>query len=196
MTKNRVNRLSKYLAVIAALVTLLGISASAHPVVLILSYLIHELGHIALARLVGGKIKKMSVGVFKLALGYDASSLPYKKELLVCIGGIIFNLVSVFVTLLLFKERGEILSFFITCNISLALINLYPVSVLDGGRILKLTLLGIFSSERAEKISNTVSFVCALVLWLFAVYLQLVFSVNISTFIISVFLLIQLCFSL
>jgi Zn-dependent protease len=133
--------------------------------------------------------------VFKLSIGYDCADLSYKKEALVCLGGVVFNFL--FAILALFLTRGtEAGRFLIVCNLSLGLMNLYPVSILDGGRIVKALLFSIFTSEKAEKISRYVSFFSAFLLWLVATYLQLIFSANISLFFVSVFLLIQLCFSI
>ena len=108
----------------------------------------------------------------------------------------LFNLIFSLICLLINKNGNETLSFLTVCNFSLALVNLYPVSILDGGKVLKLTLLGLFSENKAENISNTVSFICVILLWFASVYLQLMFNANISTLLISVFLLIQLCFSI
>ncbi len=189
------NRLAKAIMLIVGLFTLISISASPHPFLLLICYLVHELGHILTTRLVGGKIRKITVGVFKIAIGYDTYSVSYGKEFIVSIAGIIFNLMLALFCYAFNNSNSEILSFLVTCNLSLALVNLYPVSILDGGRLLKLTLLAIFSQEKAEKISRHVSFFGAILLWFVSIYLQLVFSANISMLLISVFLLIQLCFS-
>lgn len=189
-------RLAKAITLMVALFTLISISASPHPFLLVLCYLVHELGHIISTWVVGGKIRKISVGVFKLGIGYDSYGLTYRQEFLVSISGVCVNLIFGFICMLLNSYGNEALSFLSTCNFSLALINLYPISILDGGKVLKLTLLGLFSEYKAEKISNLVSFICAILLWFVSVYLQLVFNANISTLLISVFVLIQLCFSI
>ncbi len=190
------NNQKKAIAILVGAFSLIGISASPHPFLLTLSYLFHEAGHIISAKLCKGKIRKISVGVFKLAIGYDMYSLSYKREFLVTISGILCNLFLAFSAFMLNKSGGEQLSFLVACNLSLALVNLYPVSVLDGGRILKLTLLAFLSPQKAEKISDRVSFFCAILLWLASVYLQLVFNANSSMLLISVYLLVQLCFSI
>lgn len=189
-------KLYKIATLIVALLTLMSIIASVHPTLLLLCYLVHELGHIITTYLVGGKIKRISMGAFKLAIGYDSYGLTYKQEFLVSISGVLFNLIFSLICLLINKNGNETLSFLTVCNFSLALVNLYPVSILDGGKVLKLTLLGLFSENKAENISNTVSFICVILLWFASVYLQLMFNANISTLLISVFLLIQLCFSI
>lgn len=175
-------------------ITLISVGFSPHPILLILCYLIHELGHIFFARLMGANIEKLHIGSFHLSLSYDASGLSYKRELLVEAGGIIFNFLSALLVLL-FPFEGSGWSFFVICSISLALMNLYPVSILDGGGILKNILLCILAGDVAEKVSKCVSFICAVLMWLMAVYVQIIFHASTSFFIISAFLLIKLCFS-
>lgn len=184
------------LGILAIFFTLLGVSISPHPFLLIFCYIIHELGHIVMAKIVGAKTRKVKILAFRLSIGYDQTGITYPQEILVCFGGIIFNLISAVTIALLPFFTGDVADFFVVCNLSLALMNLYPVSILDGGGILKATLLYFLGQEKAEKISGGVSLICAILLWLVSVYLQLAFSSNPSLLIISIVLLIQLCFSI
>ena len=173
---------------------MLTLGTSPHPIVLILCYLIHEAGHLVFSRLAGAKMRRFNVGALHLSLSYDTSSLSYKREMLVQVGGVIFNLAFALV-FYLFCGSGELCDFFVICNLSLALMNLYPISILDGGGLLKNALLLILPRDVAEKLSKAVSFVCAIFMWLVAAYLQIIFCANLSLFIISVLLLVELCFS-
>ena len=139
-------------------------------------------------------MKKIRFGAFRLCLSYDGRSLTYKGEMLVQAGGIIFNLLSAFLTSVIFSG-SDVARFFVVCNISLALMNLYPISILDGGGILKNLFLCIFGGGVAEKLSKGISFVCAILMWILAVYIQIVLSASTSLFVISLFLLVELCFS-
>ncbi|MBQ8163881.1 MAG: site-2 protease family protein [Clostridia bacterium] len=188
-------KLGEAVGFLAVFVTMMSISSSPHPVILILCYLIHEAGHLFFVKLTGARVRRMSIGGFKLCLHYDCSMISYKKELLVCAGGIIFNLVSALLFIALPVKDSESASFFVLCNFSLALMNLYPVSTLDGGGILKCIFKSIFEEAKAEKLCKRVSFFFVFIMWLCAVYLQLIFNSNISFLFISVFLLIELCFS-
>lgn len=188
--------LKEKFSIIALLFSMLSISTSPNPFMLILVYLIHELGHIFFAKLTGAEIKKMRGGVFHLSISYNTNGLSYKKEALVCLGGIIFNLLFALFVFLINVQRNDTLSTFVLLNLSLALMNLYPVSILDGGGILKALLLAKTREDVAEKICLIVSFVFAIIMWLVAVYLQIIFSANVSLFLISVLLLVQLCFSI
>ncbi len=187
------NALKEKLNIIALLFTLLSISASPNPFLLIAVYGIHEIGHILFAKLTGAKIRKIRGRVAGFAISYDTEAISYTKEALVCSGGIIFNLITALCALGISKGNFNT---FIVLNLSLALMNLYPVSILDGGGILKNLLLIKIREDVVEKICFCVSFVLAILMWLVSVYLQLIFMANVSLLLISVFLLIQLCFSI
>ena len=173
---------------------MLTLGTSPHPLVLILCYVIHEAGHLFFSKLAGAKMRRLSIGALHLSLSYDTSSLSYKREMLVQVGGVMFNLFSALVAYLFFP-RGEIADFFIICSVSLAVMNFYPISILDGGGLLKNALMLILPRDVAEKLSKAASLVCAIFMWLVAVYIQIIFCANLSLFIISVVLLVELCFS-
>ena len=187
--------LGEKLGFIALLFTMMSISSSPHPITLIICYGIHEIGHIVTAKAVGAKIGRMRSGIFRLCISYDCSNVSYVRELAVCAGGIIFNLLSALVTYICGLSRYELGGFFILCNLSLAIMNIYPISILDGGGILRCFFLTFFEPGKAKKICVFFSFFFAFVMWLCAVYLQLVFRSDLSLFFISVFLLVELCFS-
>ena len=184
----------KWLSTVMSVVTVLSLSLSPHPVIMVLCYGIHEMGHLVLARAVGAQMRGFYIGSFHLSITYDAGNLTYKRELAVQAGGIIFNFCSALLAFLLPLE-GEAVSFFIICSISLGAMNLYPVSILDGGGMLKSLFLCIMSGDVAEKASKYVSFFAAILMWMVAVYAQIVFVASPSLFAISVLLLIKLCFS-
>ncbi|MBO5374708.1 MAG: site-2 protease family protein [Clostridia bacterium] len=188
------DKIGEKIGFFAFFLTIMSVSSSPHPLLLGLCYLIHESGHLIFAKINGVGMNKLKIGSFRLSLSYDCSMVSYGKELLVCAGGIIFNL-AFFLVFNFFKSKSEGISFFAFCNLSLALMNLYPISTLDGGRILKCLSMLLFNAKRAEQICRVCSFFFAFILWLCAVYLQLVFDSNVSLFFISVFLLVELCFS-
>lgn len=189
------DKFGEKIGIIAIILTTLSLGSSPHPFVLIVCYIIHESGHLIFSRLTGAKMKKIKIGALHLSLSYDCENLSYKRELLVQAGGIIFNLISALIVCLLPFLSGEVWNFFIISSVSLGLMNLYPISILDGGGMVK-TLFCIFSTgDVAEKATKIISFIFALVMWLISVYLQIVFLSNISLFVISVILLIELCFT-
>ena len=191
MIKNK-NKLS----LIALMLSMISVFLTPRPLLLILAYLIHEIGHMFFAKLVGAKISKMSGGVFHLSISYSTLGVSYKKEALVCCGGIIFNVIFGLLALLINTTNNDTVSAFSILNFSLGIMNLYPVSILDGGGILKSLLLSRLQESKADKICLSVSFIFAILMWLIAVYFQIIFSSNVSLFLISILLLVQLCFSI
>jgi membrane-associated protease RseP (regulator of RpoE activity) len=187
-------KLSDRLSIFAAIFTTLSLGTSPHPFILVLCYIIHEVGHITLAKIAGAKIKKLKIGSFHLSLSYDCSELSYKREILVQLGGIIFNLTSAGILSLFSDFGGGSVDFFIICSLCLAVMNLYPASVLDGGGVLKSILLLKMDEDRAVRIFKSVSLVCIILMWMLSVYLQIIFCANLSLFVISVVLLVELCF--
>ena len=77
---------------IALVLTMLALGTSPHPVILVLFFLIHEVGHLVLSRAVGAKMKKFKIGPLHLSLSYDCYGLSYGSEMAVQAGGILFNL--------------------------------------------------------------------------------------------------------
>lgn len=187
--------ISDKLAIFSLIFTVLSISVAPHPLILLITYALHELGHLFFASIVGAKIKRFKLGAFHLSLSYDCSELSYKKELLVSLGGIIFNIISAVLVLAIPILKGEVISYFVLCNFSLALMNLYPASVLDGNGALKSLLYMMLPQEKADKILGGVSIIAILAIWLISVYFQLIFSSNLSLLVISIVLLVELCFS-
>ncbi len=182
-------------AIFSLLLTGLSISVSPYPIVLVLTYLIHECGHVFFAKICGAGLKKFKIGGFHLSLSYDCTKISYKKEVLVCLGGIIFNLIAAITALSLPIEKSEMLEFFIICNFCLAFMNLYPAEILDGGGVLRSLCNATMSEAKATKISRGVSVFAIILLWIMSVYFQLVFSSNLSLFFISILLLFEFCLS-
>ncbi|MBR7101603.1 MAG: site-2 protease family protein [Clostridia bacterium] len=185
--------LGEKISFILLLLTTMNISSSPHPLLLILCYGIHEMGHIVFAYLSGARLTDFKTSLCKLSIKYDCSCISYSKEALVCAGGIIFNLLFALIFAAPVFNFNENFAFLTVCNLSLALMNLYPVTVLDGGNIVRCIAYRFAVGDTAKKITSAISFVFAFILWLFAVYLQLVFSSNVSVFLISVLLLIEFC---
>ena len=189
-------KIKELLSLIAIIFSIMNISLSKNPLLLILSYIIHEMGHIFFAKILKADISKISGGVFHLSISYDTKKLTFLKEALVCSGGIIFNLFFALIFSLINTSNNDTLSTLFVFNISLALMNLYPISILDGGGIIKALISSQIQGEVAEKAVKWISFFFALILWLISVYFQIVFSTNVSLLFISIYLLVHLCFTI
>lgn len=101
---------------------------------LIISALLHETGHI-IADIACGYKPRIKVSVFGICLkNYPVES---RKKFLVLICGPLVNVILVTVSCVLLSTNFSInLYIFVCVNIVLLIINLMPVSFLDGGQLL------------------------------------------------------------
>ena len=77
---------------------------------------------------------------------------------------------------------------FALVNMALFSINMLPVGMLDGGKILRAVLMKKLRYETACRICDTISLIFTILLWLAAVYLLLVTGSNISLYLAAVWL--------
>lgn len=126
---------------------------------------LHELGHIIALLCVGGRIDKLTLSFYGLALRYS-SALSSIKELLVIISGPIVNLILYIIL------KDDI-------NLLLFALNILPVYPLDGGRIFRICM---------PKASKPVSVITLIIIIAFSIY-SLIFYHSFSLILISLYLL-------
>ena len=85
---------------------------------------------------------------------------------------------------------SEISLNFAILNLVIAVFNLLPVSGLDGGTILTLFIARFTNVYKAESIVSIITVVFAVVAFLLGVYLASIGTVNISVFIVAIYLLV------
>ena len=171
----------------SAFLALLSFERAAYPVLLAAVVLLHELGHIAAAYLVGAEVHSAGGGLYRLCLYYDPSRISYGKEALICAGGVIANFILAAVTIpFLSGVRAE---FFFLSNLASAVFNLLPLRMLDGGGILRCRLLARGDTDEAERASRRISIVFTVILFLLSVYVQLSLNGSLSLFALSVYLI-------
>lgn len=85
---------------------------------------------------------------------------------------------------------SEISLNFAILNLVIAVFNLLPVSGLDGGTILTLFIARFTNVYKAESIVRIITVVFAVVAFLLGVYLASIGTVNISVFIVAIYLLV------
>ena len=180
----------KLCAVAALSVLVLSVVRGAGYLFLVaLAVLIHELGHIAAARLLHVPLVKGKGSLIGFSLKFDFSASSYFKEFTVCAAGAVFNLAACLLAFLIFKDRGPYFVFFIFSDLSLALFNLLPISPLDGSGMLRSLLCLVTKNSTAERVSNVTSALFSLAFFTFCVYVQMKIGVNFSLMFISVYLL-------
>lgn len=110
-------------------------------------------------------------------------------EIAVTICGSLSNLAvffALFINYLCFKS--ELSLKFAILNLVLALFNMLPISGLDGGTLLMAAIAHFTDIYRAERIVRIITAVFAVLAFLIGVYLWVSGTVNISVFIVAIYL--------
>ncbi len=158
------------------------ITSGAYVPALIASVTLHELGHIVMAKLCGIELAELKLDFLGAALSPQNVTYSYGKEILLCLGGPLFNFVSALLFYSVLKCSNNL---FIVSSIVLGTLNLLPVHSFDGGRVGEALLCIALGPQTATKIMRCVSFVFLFTLWCVSVYFLLRASVSLSLFVFS-----------
>lgn len=149
-----------------------------------LSLVIHELGHIAAAVGFGARVSYMKIMPFGIAMRLSGeSALKPKKRFIIAFAGPIFSIV----TGILFGK-----GFLGGANIALGIFNLLPVMTLDGGKMFFIAVSAFSGSIRGYNITKTVSKIFAVLLFLLGAAVLYVTRFNVSFVLVAAFLIYRL----
>lgn len=170
---------------------LLIIEDSQYPVLLMLAALIHECGHVVAALICGASFRFGGAGLAGVSIEYNCLNLTFLKEIIIAVSGALANVIAAVILDILNKKcfGNSSLAFFAACNFILGFINIIPVKAFDGGAILKCALLIVFNENIAEKIYIIITSAFSVILWVFAIYIQLILGGNLSLLLISIYIL-------
>jgi stage IV sporulation protein FB len=104
--------------------------------ILMLSALVHEVGHIIAIRALGYRARRIDILPMG-ALIVCPEAIPFRDEVAIALAGPIASLAASAVGLLAFAvSKNTYIIFFALVNLMLALFNLLPIAKLDGGKAL------------------------------------------------------------
>lgn len=150
--------------------------------------LIHELGH--LLAMWAADCQPRAIRLIPTSVQIVRSFSPKKYgEAGIAFCGPAANIVLFGVLLVNYLSFGSEQSFnFAILNLVIAIFNLLPVSGLDGGTLLCIALSRFTDIYRAEGIVRIITAIFAVVIFLLGVYLWSSGTVNISVFIVALYL--------
>lgn len=150
---------------------------------------IHEMGHIIMFFLVGYKPKELAFKVTGISLIKPISALNYKKEVLVQLAGSGTNLI-IFSLLCHTTNSISNVSIFAVTNLVIGVFNLLPLKNFDGGKLLEITLLRLFSISFAEGICTVIDLAFIFIMLTSSVYAFFTSQQSLTLIVITLYLMI------
>lgn len=144
--------------------------------------LLHELGHIASAALLGIKCRGISWRMSGALLTFDFSGASYGREFIVHLAGPAVGMISAATAALLFREFNV----FIGASALLAGVNLIPIRIFDGGAMLLCIMKSLMPEQIAEMICRAVSVAAGVLLYIAAVWIELHTAADIGLIVFAV----------
>ena len=147
---------------------------------LLLAAAIHEGGHILVLRLCGGQIEALRITAMGAELRiHHSERLSYGREIAAVLAGPCSNLLAMYVLAALAVQWNWENGFlYAGLHGALALFNLLPVRMLDGGRSLYLLLSWKTEPITAARVMRAVSCLCLSILLALGAALQLVIGIQ------------------
>ncbi|MBE6960988.1 MAG: hypothetical protein E7445_00810 [Ruminococcaceae bacterium] len=124
---------------------------------------LHELGHLLILRIMGGKVRYFSASAGGVQIHTDSLELSYFREMAAVLAGPMVNILlgfllgGMFPFSLAFQAAAG-------ANLVLGLFNLIPAAPLDGWRFLQLVLCWWLGPTRGGRLAALCGSVCALFL--------------------------------
>ncbi len=146
---------------------------------------LHEMGHIAAAKLCNIPLKELKLDIFGASITPESSFCSYKQEILLAAAGPAVNLLLCAALLPFYASSVELCRSFFVASLFLGGLNLLPIESFDGGRVLYCVLALIFAPSTARRVCACASFLLVFALWTLSVYLLLRLGASLSLFVFS-----------
>lgn len=159
------------------------VTGNKYTFICILAATLHELGHIAAARLLRVRISEFTFGALGARLHLADKIYSYRQEIILSAAGPISNIIFALISYI--SLNGEYSKIFITFSLFLAILNLLPIRTFDGGRIFECILLYFFTVSLSKLIIDLSSFIFIFFLWSVSVYFLLIHASTLNLFVFS-----------
>lgn len=150
---------------------------------------IHELGHIAAAKLLGVKTVSFTPGICGAIFTFDFGTVGYIREAAVHLSGGVFGLAAGLVVYSIFGTKSL---FFCGISVFLTALNWMPVEGLDGSAFLRAFLSNFMMPDTVCCAVKIVSFITTVLFWCSVLWIELRTNGNLSCIIAAISLLLAL----
>ena len=169
--------------------------------IMLLSVIIHELGHITACMIFGSKVREIYIGIAGAQIETASKLSSYTSDAVTALSGPAAGLGAAATALFIIKERiklmpightEELLIFFFLSNLFYAVVNLLPVKGLDGGNALYALIALRCRLDTADRIITISSFISVFAIASVSLVLLKKFNFNYSLVILVFSLLFDL----
>jgi stage IV sporulation protein FB len=160
-----------------------------YALVVLACIIIHEAGHIFFIKSRGVNI--LSVEITPFGVNIITSGLAsYKTDILISLGGPVFNIIAAVINFILLKAIGNssVLLFAVLTNIIYAVLNLFPVAGLDGGRVLACIVKLKLPENTARNIFSVISAFFLVILSISALFILMLTGYNFTLVLLCAYL--------
>lgn len=151
--------------------------------------MLHEIGHLILMNLAGGKLEKISFYGAGIKIVPAHKIMPFFKDILILLGGPLANFIAFSVAFLLSFKNNDIL-IFAFMNLTVGIFNLLPFKAFDGGRILALIFGNFLSIQNANKAAMILKILCVFLIGIFFCFFIINKSGNITLYLTVLYFLV------
>lgn len=139
----------------------------------LLACLLHELGHYAAIRALGGRVATLRLSVVGAEMTPERTRLfSYREELIIVAAGPMASLLAAGLSLWIARLLPhETLYLFYGINLLLAFFNLLPVAPLDGGRLARILVSQTAGASAAQRACDAATVALSVMLLLLGLWL-------------------------
>jgi len=187
----KIKKLKIHIICLFLILLFASINFSVYMLILFLCIFIHETGHIILIKINKFKISSIEILPFGINIKINDNHLTsYKTDMIIAFSGSAANIICAAVILLIIKLNGyhSILVFTFLTNILYAVINLFPVKSLDGGKILEIFFKIFIPENLSYIIFSIISSVFLGILSIFAFFILMITGYNFTLILLCCYL--------
>lgn len=159
------------------------------PLSVIFAVTIHEAGHLLAAKILKVPLLRVCFTPFGIRIRFQLETVNAIKTFIVYLSGSIVSIVVGWFVLNYSSPYNKATFSFALVSLTLGLLNLMPVTRLDGGCVVESLLSIKLYPDTAYKITKAISDVFVFLFWFVSLYIGLTEDMNVSMLTLAVFLI-------
>jgi len=194
----KIKKIKVHVICLFLLLLFASINFSVYMLILFSCIFIHETGHVIFIKL--NRLKILSIEILPLGINIVTNNIrltAYKTDIIIALSGPCANIISAAVIFMIIKFNGygSVLFFAFLTNILYAVINLFPVKSLDGGKTIEIILKIILPENISHIVFSCISAVFLGILSIFALFVLMVTGYNFTLILLCCYLFYTIHFS-